>query len=457
MKAAALGAHHLLGVPTVLDGVPEPRHRARGGHRARRQAAARRPRRRRRDRPHPGRSRGGAVRLRPARLPRDRSPRARRSRACGRLRHALPARDLFDAADAGDDRGDRACATGSSPASPRAVRLLALTTDVDADRHRRRARRARRIAPRGHAPYPERVGRRVGVPRIARPGRSRAGHTPRIPGSSRRRCAGWSRSMAEVVVVEDQDAAGALVAGAIVSLIRSKPDAVLGLATGSTPLATYRALAARIAADRHRRARRARIRARRVRGPAGRPPRELPRGHHPRGRRAARAHPRAGARAERRSRDGIEHAGADYEAAITAAGGVDLQILGIGRTGHIGFNEPGSSLASLTRVKTLTEPTRARQRPLLRLARRRAHALHHPGHRHDPARPAPGAARVRRGQGATRSPRPSRDRCRRTSPARPSSCTRTRRSSSTRRPRRRLENLDYYRHAWANKPAWQGI
>ena len=51
-------------------------------------------------------------------------------------------------------------------------------------------------------------------------------------------------------------------------------------------------------------------------------------------------------------------------------------MLGIGRTGHIGFNEPGSSLASLTRVKTLTEQTRARQRALLRLARRgAAHCL----------------------------------------------------------------------------------
>ena len=38
--------------------------------------------------------------------------------------------------------------------------------------------------------------------------------------------------------------------------------------------------------------------------------------------------------------------------------GVDLQVLGIGRTGHIGFNEPGSSFASLTRVKTLTQQTR---------------------------------------------------------------------------------------------------
>ena len=55
----------------------------------------------------------------------------------------------------------------------------------------------------------------------------------------------------------------------------------------------------------------------------------------------------------------IEHAGESYERAIVEAGGVDLQVLGIGRTGHIGFNEPGSSLSSLTRVKTLTESTRA--------------------------------------------------------------------------------------------------
>ncbi len=39
------------------------------------------------------------------------------------------------------------------------------------------------------------------------------------------------------------------------------------------------------------------------------------------------------------------------------AGGIDLQILGIGRNGHIGFNEPSSSLASRTRTKTLTRQT----------------------------------------------------------------------------------------------------
>jgi glucosamine-6-phosphate deaminase len=49
---------------------------------------------------------------------------------------------------------------------------------------------------------------------------------------------------------------------------------------------------------------------------------------------------------------------ARYEEAIRAAGGIDLQVLGIGTEGHIGFNEKSSSLASRTRIKTLTERTR---------------------------------------------------------------------------------------------------
>ena len=48
---------------------------------------------------------------------------------------------------------------------------------------------------------------------------------------------------------------------------------------------------------------------------------------------------------------------AEYEAQMTRAGGIDLQLLGIGREGHIGFNEPSSSLASRTRIKTLTPQT----------------------------------------------------------------------------------------------------
>lgn len=46
-----------------------------------------------------------------------------------------------------------------------------------------------------------------------------------------------------------------------------------------------------------------------------------------------------------------------YEEAIVSAGGIDIQVLGIGADGHIGFNEPGSSLTSRTRVKTLTQST----------------------------------------------------------------------------------------------------
>ena len=47
----------------------------------------------------------------------------------------------------------------------------------------------------------------------------------------------------------------------------------------------------------------------------------------------------------------------EYEQKIAASGGIDLQILGIGSDGHIAFNEPGSSLASRTRVKTLARST----------------------------------------------------------------------------------------------------
>jgi glucosamine-6-phosphate deaminase len=58
------------------------------------------------------------------------------------------------------------------------------------------------------------------------------------------------------------------------------------------------------------------------------------------------------------SRDGIAAACEAYEAAIRAAGGIDFQLLGIGKTGHIGFNEPGSGLRSRTRLVTLDTITR---------------------------------------------------------------------------------------------------
>ena len=161
--------------------------------------------------------------------------------------------------------------------------------------------------------------------------------------------------MAEVVIVPDAAAAGALVADEIVRLVRSTPEAVLGLATGSTPLPVYEALRSRLEG----------VDVSRVRGFAldeyvGIEP------AHPESYRSVITrevveplglNPEL-IRVPDGSLDGIEHAGEDYERAITDAGGVDLQILGIGTDGHIGFNEPGSSFASLTRVKTLTEQTR---------------------------------------------------------------------------------------------------
>ena len=60
---------------------------------------------------------------------------------------------------------------------------------------------------------------------------------------------------------------------------------------------------------------------------------------------------------------GDVHAEADaFEQRITAAGGISFQLLGIGQNGHIGFNEPTSSLGSRTRIKTLTENTRIANR-----------------------------------------------------------------------------------------------
>jgi glucosamine-6-phosphate deaminase len=57
-------------------------------------------------------------------------------------------------------------------------------------------------------------------------------------------------------------------------------------------------------------------------------------------------------------RDEVEQCSQEYEDAIVAAGGIDYQILGIGKTGHIGFNEPGSGIESRTRLVALDTITR---------------------------------------------------------------------------------------------------
>lgn len=162
----------------------------------------------------------------------------------------------------------------------------------------------------------------------------------------------------EVVILPSADEIASLVAEVVVTLLARKPHAVLGLATGTSPLGVYASLIARhragevtfsaaeaflldeyvgLAAEHPQRYRsvigevfeqHVDFAPGAVRGPDG-------------------------------NADDLPGACARYEAAIATAGGVDVQLLGIGTDGHVAFNEPGSSLTSRTRVKTLTEQTRA--------------------------------------------------------------------------------------------------
>jgi len=62
--------------------------------------------------------------------------------------------------------------------------------------------------------------------------------------------------------------------------------------------------------------------------------------------------------------ENLEAECAHYERLIVANGGIDLQLLGIGQNGHLGFNEPLSAFRSRTRVQTLSRVTRAQNAPL---------------------------------------------------------------------------------------------
>ena len=161
----------------------------------------------------------------------------------------------------------------------------------------------------------------------------------------------------EVVITATADDAARVVADVVVRLVTERPAAVLGLATGTSPLGAYRLLV-----EEHRAGRVsfAACHAVLLDEYVGLPP------DHPEAYRAVirrdftdhvdltpdRLHgPDVGA-------DDLPAACARYEDLLAELGGVDLQLLGIGSDGHVGFNEPGSSLRSRTRVKTLTTATR---------------------------------------------------------------------------------------------------
>jgi glucosamine-6-phosphate deaminase len=165
------------------------------------------------------------------------------------------------------------------------------------------------------------------------------------------------------VIVDDHDDLGRLVARRIADLVRAKQAAgkrtVLGLATGSTPIGVYREL---IRIHDKERLSFADVVTFNLDEYYPMDPGSIHSYHRfmwenlfahldiP----AAQVHiPRGDVR-----RDEVEAECRRYEEAIHAAGGIDLQLLGIGRTGHIGFNEPGSGAESRTRQVTLDLVTR---------------------------------------------------------------------------------------------------
>lgn len=160
------------------------------------------------------------------------------------------------------------------------------------------------------------------------------------------------RALMEIIIQPSKEAAIGIAADLVASLIRGKPDAVLGLATGSTPVLLYRKLV-----ERHLDW--SRVRTFNLDEYIGLGV------DHPQSYRAFMRENLFRHVNLRQENIHVPDGNAvdvpafcqAYEDKIRAAGGIDLQILGIGTDGHIGFNEPTSSLASRTRIKTLTSRT----------------------------------------------------------------------------------------------------
>ena len=157
----------------------------------------------------------------------------------------------------------------------------------------------------------------------------------------------------QVLVASSVQDLGMAAADAVLDRLAARANPVLGIATGSSPLPLYEQLARRS------------LELPRLRGFALDEYLGLPPGHPQSYREVVRrevVEPLGldpddvqvpnGAAAD------PERAAADYDELIRAAGGIDVQILGIGGNGHLAFNEPGSALDSRTRVVELTASTR---------------------------------------------------------------------------------------------------
>lgn len=160
----------------------------------------------------------------------------------------------------------------------------------------------------------------------------------------------------EVILMPDADRAETLVARLIARALRARPNLVLGLATGRTMERVYERLARM---HREEGLDFSQCRTFNLDEYVGLPP------DHPGSYRyymnrhlfsRVNIDPRNTHLPDGTAAD-LDAESARYERLIQAAGGIDLQLLGLGRSGHIGFNEPLSALRSRTRVKALTETT----------------------------------------------------------------------------------------------------
>ncbi len=160
-----------------------------------------------------------------------------------------------------------------------------------------------------------------------------------------------------VVILDSPQAVSSRAADVFCQTILECPTCVLGLATGGTPLGTYRELIERY---RRQQVSFSQLTTFNLDEYVG-----LPREHEQSYWRFMHQHlfELADFNADRcyipdGNATDLITAGDRYESQIARAGGIDLQLLGIGTDGHIAFNEPGSSLASRTRIKALSEQTR---------------------------------------------------------------------------------------------------
>ncbi|MFK7912239.1 MAG: glucosamine-6-phosphate deaminase [Akkermansiaceae bacterium] len=160
----------------------------------------------------------------------------------------------------------------------------------------------------------------------------------------------------EIIINNDAESGSSAAARVIARLVREKPNAVLGMATGSTPLKLYQEL---IRMHKDEGLDFSEVTTFNLDEYIGLPKEHDQSYHHfmwdnlfdhininPK-----RVHIPDGMTSD------VLLTCANYEKAIIDAGGIDLQVLGIGSDGHVGFNEPTSSFASRTRIKTLTRQT----------------------------------------------------------------------------------------------------